>query len=48
MPFQREGPKGHPTLSERIRLVARMIDKRGHYGVVSQLARDYRLSRQSL
>jgi len=44
MPFQREDI----TLPERIRLVTTMIDKRGQYGVVSELARDYRLSRQSL
>lgn len=44
MPFQREDI----ALAERIHLVATLIESRGQYGVVSQLARDYCLSRQSL
>lgn len=44
MPFQREDI----TLGERVKIVATLIDKRGEYGVVSRLAQDYRLSRQSL
>lgn len=44
MPFQREDI----TLQERMRIVASIIDQPGRYGVISQLAREYRLSRQTL
>lgn len=44
MPFQREDI----TLQERMQIVASIIDKPERYGVISQLAREYQLSRQTL
>lgn len=44
MLFQREDI----TVPERVRLVATMIGNPDRYGLVSRLARDYRLSRQTL